>query len=194
MPGAARPRPRPSKGDGDGWVVLFRAVNVGGHQVFSPATLAKELSEWGAKNFGAAGTMALSLGSSEKAVRQAITADLPITPEMVVLTGREFRLALDLAPPQVAAPKDGAQGFASVLLGPPKHRPLLPLVFPSPTKWQLRLVGTQGPFVFSARRALEPGAFYPNEFVEKAYGAPATTRGWPTLKAVRQHLDSLAPS
>ena len=37
-------------------VVFFRAVNVGGHQTFQPAKLAKELSQSGFVNIGAAGT------------------------------------------------------------------------------------------------------------------------------------------
>lgn len=188
--GPAAP-PRPSKGDGEGWVALFRAANVGGHQNFTPATVAQGLPEWGVKNVGAVGTLVLGMGSSAASVRKAIASQVPFEPEMAILSGREFRLALDLAPPEVASPKDGSQGFASVLVGDARLRPKLPIVLPNAARWQLKLVATQGSFVFSTRRALEPGAFYPNAFVEKAYGAHATTRGWPTLLKVRALLDAL---
>jgi len=37
-------------------VIFFRAANVGGHQVFQPGVLAKELAAFDVKNIGAAGT------------------------------------------------------------------------------------------------------------------------------------------
>ena len=37
-------------------VVFLRGVNVGGHRTFRPSILAKELSDYGVVNVGAAGT------------------------------------------------------------------------------------------------------------------------------------------
>ena len=47
-------------------VVFFRAVNVGSHQRFQPSVLAKQLTEFGVVNVGAAGTFVVRKNVSQE--------------------------------------------------------------------------------------------------------------------------------
>src|SRR6266853_4540306 len=65
-------------------VVFIRAVNVGGHQKFQPGKLAKELSDFGVVNIGAAGTFVVRENVSQAKLREEIWRRLPFQPELMI--------------------------------------------------------------------------------------------------------------
>jgi uncharacterized protein (DUF1697 family) len=68
-----------------------------------------------------------------------------------------------------------------VLAKRPRTLPHLPISQPPGEKWQVRIVGVSGKLVLSLWRRLGKTILYPNEVVEKHFGAPATTRNWNTI-------------
>jgi hypothetical protein len=75
-------------------ILFFRATNVGGHQVFRPGALAKELAEFDIVNIGAAGTWVVRKAVSQAALRAAVLRRLEFKPELLICSAREV---LDLA-------------------------------------------------------------------------------------------------
>lgn len=171
-------------------VVFMRAVNVGGHQAFRPAVLARELAPLGVTSLGAAGTFVVRGRVTAAALRAAILARLPFEPAMTICPGRDL-LALRAARPFAKLrAADGARPHVSVLARTPARSPRLPLLRPDGASWQVRLFALSGRFALSVRRA-GPGAMvYPNEVVEAAFGVPATTRNWDTMLSVCEALES----
>ena len=167
-------------------VVFFRAANVGGHQVFKPAALARELADLDVVNIGAAGTLVVRAAASAKAVTAAIAGRVPFEPDLMICTAKQV---LDLAATTAfdRAPKD-AEAMVTVMASRPPRTPALPLERPA-GDWQVRIVAVTHPFVLSVRRPRQPG-IYPNAVVEKEFGVAATTRKWNTIAAIVKALSS----
>ena len=167
-------------------VVFFRAVNVGGHQKFQPAKLAKELAGFGVANIGAAGTFVVRENVSETKLRDEILRRLPFKPELMICPGREV-LALARGNWYADEPAGKDMGrFVSVLQKAPRKKPPLPIEQPAGPKWEVRVVAITGRFALSVRRF---GQTYSNAVVEKHLGVPATTRGWNTIETIRDLLE-----
>jgi len=167
-------------------VVFFRAVNVGGHQTFQPARLAKDLAQFGLVNIGAAGTFVVRENLSQTKLRQEILRGLPFKPELIICPASEV-LALARGDWFDGAPsgKDVAR-FVSVLLKATRAKPKLPIEEPAGKAWEVRIVAITGKFVLSVRRI---GQTYSNAIVEKHLGVPATTRNWNTIETICEILE-----
>lgn len=171
-------------------VVFLRAVNVGGHQAFRPAALAREIAHLDAVNVGAAGTFVVRASIGAAALRAEISRRLPFETEVVVCRGSDV---LDLA--RVGdAPAARARGevrrFVSVMAKHPRTLPRLPLSHPAGDEWQVKIVAVSGPFAVSLWRRTGRTLVYPNAVVEKQLGVPATTRNWNTVEAICKILAS----
>ncbi|MFN2386387.1 MAG: DUF1697 domain-containing protein [Thermoanaerobaculia bacterium] len=164
-------------------VVFLRGVNVGRNKRFQPAALARELP-FEAVNVGAAGTLVVRKAVSPAALRSEILQRLPFEAEVMVCRASEVvALAREPVFADAATPED-AQRFVSVLARKPRAIPTLPIAAPAGKVWEVRIVGVSGPFALSFWRHLGDRVLYPNEVVEKAFGAPATTRNWNTIRKV----------
>ena len=164
-------------------VVFFRAVNVGGHQKFQPSVLAKQLSEFGVINLGAAGTLIVREHVSPTKLQAEIFRRLPFQPELMICSAREV---LELARGEPFGEPPGGknvQRFVSVLKKVPRPTPPLPLEQPAGGKWELQVVAIVGKFALSFRRP-GPKDVYPNAVIEKQLGIPATTRNWNTIETI----------
>jgi len=167
-------------------VVFFRAVNVGGHQVFQPGKLAKDLDPFGVVNIGAAGTLVVRENVRERKLREEIMRRLPFKPELMICPGREL-LALARGDWFGGAPAAKGLGrFVSVLRNAPRAKPTLPIEQPAGAKWEVRVVAITGRFAVSVRRL---GKTYSNSVVEKHLGISATTRNWNTVEAICEILE-----
>jgi uncharacterized protein (DUF1697 family) len=167
-------------------VVFFRAVNVGSHQRFSPGALAKDLSELGVVNIGAAGTFVVRNNISDAKLKAEILHRLTFKPQLMICPAVDV---LALADGKVfGGIPDGKdiKPFLTVMEKPLSSPPKLPVEYPARGKWEVRIVGVQGRFVLTLRR---PGDLYSNSVVEKLFGVPATTRGWNTVAAVVKALE-----
>lgn len=161
-------------------VVFLRGVNVGGHRTFRPSLLATEMSEYRVVNVGAAGTFVVRKPGSPAKFRTALLKKLPFVAEVIVCDGRDV-LRLEKKNPFIAEkPASDVVRFVSVLSKPGGVLDSLPVTFPPDGQWLVRVLASQGQFVFGQYRRHMKTIGYLGR-IDKLYGAPATTRNWNTI-------------
>jgi len=171
-------------------VVFLRGVNVGGHRTFRPSALARELSGYDVVNVGAAGTFVVRKpGSSKAKFRTALLRKLPFEAEIVLCDGRDL-LRLEMENPfgSEPSPPDVVR-FVSILSKAGGVRASLPVMFPADGEWLVRVIASDGQFVFGEYRRHMKTIGYLGQ-IDKLYGVPATTRNWNTIMAVLRILNT----
>jgi hypothetical protein len=171
-------------------VVLLRAANVGGTNVFRPADLATALKRLDVVNIGAAGTFVVRSPVSRTAVRRAFLAEMPFVPIMAVRPGRDV-IALARSRPfkGVALSKD-LRGWVAVMTGRPKHKPALPLLAPPGASWYLRVDEIRGSCALGLVRRHPDRPINVGKALETALGVPVTVRWWETIEKIAWTLES----
>ena len=168
-------------------VVFVRGVNVGGHRTFRPSVVARELSDYGVVNVGAAGTFVVHKPLSRASFRAALLLKLPFEAEVVLCEGRDL-MRLEIANPFGAEPcPPNVVRFVSILSKAGAVRASLPVMFPSDGDWLVRVMASEGQFVFGMYRRHMKTIGYLGQ-IDKLYGAPATTRNWNTITAILRIL------
>jgi len=171
-------------------VVFLRGVNVGGHRTFRPSILARELSGYDVLNVGAAGTFVVRKPGSRAKFRTALLRKLPFEAEIVLCEGRDLmRLEMENPFGTQPSPPDVVR-FVSILSKAGGVRASLPVTFPSDGKWLVRVIASEGQFVFGVYRRHMKTIGYLGQ-IDKLYGVPATTRNWNTIIAIIRMLRSL---
>jgi uncharacterized protein (DUF1697 family) len=172
-----------------GWVVFLRGANLGKHNRFQPAILAKELAKFGFVNIGAVGTFVVREDVSESALRAALAQKLPFKCEMMVCSAKAI---LDLANKDAFAGEqtENLEAYVTVMSKRPAKIPQLPIHAPAKEKWEIKILRVVGTAVLSLRRRIKAGRFYPNEIVEKRFGVASTTRNWNTIVKVGRLLQN----
>jgi len=171
-------------------VVFLRGVNVGGHRTFRPSILARELGGYDVVNVGAAGTFVVRKpGSSKAKFRTALLRKLPFEAEIVLCDGRDL-LRLEMENPfgSEPSPPDVVR-FVSILSKAGGVRASLPVMFPADGEWLVRVIASDGQFVFGEYRRHMKTIGYLGQ-IDKLYGVPATTRNWNTIMAVLRILNT----
>ena len=168
-------------------VIFFRAVNVGGHQKFQPSLLAKELADLDIVNIGAAGTFVVRATAAAAKLRAAIHDRLHFQPELMICPARAVLALVNSDPYHEVSAAANMTRYVSILSKAPRTAPKLPLDFPTPGPWEVRILSITGSFVLSLQRPGKKG-LYPNALVEKQLGLPATTRNWNTLLKISEAL------
>ena len=171
-------------------VVLLRAANVGGKNVFRPAQLAAALEHLDVVNLGAAGTFVVRGNATPASIRREILAQLPFQPEVAVLRAREVVALVRSRPFKGVRFSKDLRGWVATLGRRPKAWPRLPLSKPAGKAWSVRFDRVEGPFALGLWRRRLGGFVFPNQVVESALGVPATTRWWETLERIAEVLDS----
>jgi uncharacterized protein (DUF1697 family) len=168
-------------------VVFLRGVNVGGHRTFRPSVLARELSDYGVVNVGAAGTFVVHKPGSQAKFRAALVRKLPFEAEVVLCDGRDLmRLETENPFGTEPCPAD-IVWFVSILSKAGGVRASLPVTFPSDGEWLVRVMAAEGQFVFGMYRRHMKTIGYLGQ-IDKLYGVPATTRNWNTITAILRIL------
>ena len=168
-------------------VVFLRGVNVGGHRTFRPSILARELSDYDVVNVGAAGTFVVRKPGSQAKFRAALLLKLPFEAEVVPCEGRDLmRLEMENPFGPEPCPSDVVR-FVSILSKAGGVRASLPVAFPSDAEWLVRVMASQGQFVFGMYRRHMKTIGYLGQ-IDKLYGVPATTRNWNTIVAILRIL------
>ncbi len=164
-------------------VVFLRGVNVGGHRTFRPSVLARELSEFDVVNVGAAGNFVVRKPQSRAKFRAALLPKLPFETDVILCDGRDLlRIeATNAFGTQPLAPD--VVRFVSILSKAGSVRASLPVSFPSDGQWLVRVIASEGQFVFGLYRRHMKTIGYLSR-IDKLYGAPATTRNWNTIVAM----------
>jgi uncharacterized protein (DUF1697 family) len=171
-------------------VVFLRGVNVGGHRTFRPSILARELSGYDVLNVGAAGTFVVRKPGSRAKFRTALLRKLPFEAKIVLCEGRDLmRLEMENPFGSQPSPPDVVR-FVSVLSKAGGVRASLPVTFPSDGEWLVRVIASEGQFVFGVYRRHMKTIGYLGQ-IDKLYGVPATTRNWNTIIAIMRILKSL---
>ncbi len=164
-------------------VVFLRGVNVGGHKTFRPSILAQNLSKYDVVNVGAAGTFVVRKPGSRAKLRSALLQKLPFESEIVMCDGRDL-ICMELDNPFAAEPSTPDMvRFVSILSKAGGVRTSLPVSFPSDGEWLVRVMASQGQFVFGMYRRHMKTIGYLGQ-IDKLYGVPATTRNWNTITAI----------
>jgi uncharacterized protein (DUF1697 family) len=164
-------------------IVFLRGVNVGGHRTFRPSLLARELSDYDVVNVGAAGTFVVRKPGSRSKFRTALLRALPFEAEVVLCDGRDL-LRLEKENPFAVEPSaPDVTRFVSILSKAGGVRTSLPVSFPSDGEWLVRVMASQGQFVFGTYRRHMKTIGYLGR-IDKLYGVPATTRNWNTIIAI----------
>ena len=172
------------------FVVFLRGVNVGGHRTFRPSILAQQLSGYDVLNVGAAGTFVVRKPGSRAKFRAALLRKLPFEAEIVLCEGRDLmRLETENPFGSEPSPPDVVR-FVSILSKAGGVRASLPATFPADGEWLVRVIASEGQFVFGMYRRHMKTIGYLGQ-IDKLYGVPATTRNWNTITAIIRMLKSL---
>ncbi len=163
-------------------VVFLRGVNVGGHRSFRPSILARELSDYGVVNVGAAGTFVVRKPGSRARFRTALMHKLPFETEVMLCDGRDV-LALETEHPFAAERRPDIVRFVSILAKAHGVPPSTALQLPPKGDWLVRVVGSRDRFVFGEYRRHMKTIGYLGQ-LDKLFGAPATTRNWNTISSI----------
>jgi uncharacterized protein (DUF1697 family) len=170
-------------------VAFLRGVNVGGHRTFRPSILARELSGYDVLNVGAAGTFVVRKPGSRAKFRTALLRKLPFEAEIVLCEGRDLmRLEMENPFGTQPSPPDVVR-FVSILSKAGGVRAPLPVTFPSNGEWLVRVIASEGQFVFGMYRRHMKTIGYLGQ-IDKLYGVRATTRNWNTIIAIIRILKS----
>jgi uncharacterized protein (DUF1697 family) len=164
-------------------IVFLRGVNVGGHRTFRPSIVAQELSDYDVRNVGAAGTFIVRKPGSRAKFRTALLRKLPFETEIVLCDGRDL-IRLETENPFATEPSSpDVVRFVSILSKAGGVRASLPVTFPSDGEWLVRVIASEGQFVFGVYRRHMKTIGYLGQ-IDKLYGVPATTRNWNTIVAI----------
>ena len=172
-------------------VVLLRGVNVGGHRSFRPAALAGQLQHLGAVNIGAAGTFVIRKPVAKAQLREEFARRLPFASQIVVCRGQELVRLLSHETFADYPERPDQVRFVSVLSGPVRKTPPLPVILPSSGPWLLKVLAREGRFVVGVyRRHMKVIGCLGK--LDTMFGVPATTRNWNTITAIAKVLDDRA--
>ncbi len=168
-------------------IVFLRGVNVGGHRTFRPSILARELSDYDVVNVGAAGTFVVRRPGSRAKFRSTLLRKLPFEAEVVLCDGRDL-IRLETENPFAAEPsRPDVVRFVSILSKAGGVRASLPVTFPPQGEWLVRVMASEGQFVFGMYRRHMKTIGYLGQ-IDKLYGVPATTRNWNTIVSIMRIL------
>ena len=164
-------------------VVFLRGVNVGGHRTFRPSILARELSDYDVVNVGAAGTFVVRKPGSRAKFRTDLLRKLPFEAQVLLCDGRDVA-RLERENPFATEPsRPDVVRFVSILPKAGGVRTSLPVTFPSAGKWLVRVMASEGQFVFGMYRRHMKTISYLGQ-IDKLYGVPGTTRNWNTIMSI----------
>lgn len=164
-------------------IVLLRGINVGGHRTFRPRILAQEMSDYDVVNVGAAGTFVVRKPGSRATFRTALLRKLPFEAHVVMCDGSDLVRVVTEDPFAAEPLPSDVVRFVSVLAKAGGVRAPLPVVFPAEGKWLVRLIASDGQFVFGMYRRHMKTIGYLGQ-IDKLYRAPVTTRNWNTILAI----------
>jgi uncharacterized protein (DUF1697 family) len=164
-------------------VVFLRGVNVGGHRTFRPAALAAELKHLDAVNVGAAGTFVVHARITRARLRAELARRLPFETAIAICDGRDISKLVDSAPYRGERARSDVVRFVSVLTGPPRLRPAVPMTFPPRGKWLVKILARKGCFIVGQyRRDMKTIGHLGG--IDRMFGVPVTTRNWTTIERI----------
>jgi uncharacterized protein (DUF1697 family) len=164
-------------------VVFLRGVNVGGRRTFRPSVLARELSDHGVVNVGAAGTFVVRKPGPRAKFRAELLRKLPFEAEVVLCDGRDL-IRMEMENPfGTEPPRPDIVRFVSILSKADRGLATIPCSLPPCGPWFVRVIASKNRFVFGVYRRHMKTIGYLGQ-IDKLFGVPATTRNWNTIIAI----------
>ena len=138
-------------------------------------------------NVGAAGTFVVRKPGSRAKFRAALLRKLPFEAEIMMCDARDL-IRLETENPFAAEPSPpDVVRFVSILSKVGGVRASLPVAFPSDGEWLVRVMASEGQFVFGMYRRHMRTIGYLGQ-IDQLYSVPATTRNWNTIVAIMRIL------
>jgi uncharacterized protein (DUF1697 family) len=169
------------------YVAFLRAINVAGHAIVSMTDLRDAFADAGClsvRTYIQSGNVIFdSAGVAEavlfQRIRSQVRALIGAEPGIVFRTARQVDALVRSAPFKALGTGPALKLYVVCLAEKPSVRPRFPLRLP---KEALEAVGMKGLDVLVVSRR-KPSGFYgfPNNFIEKELGVPATSRNWTTM-------------
>jgi uncharacterized protein (DUF1697 family) len=148
------------------------------------------MSDYGVVNVGTAGTFVVRKPGSRAKFRSALLRKLSFEAKVVLCDGRDL-LRLETENPFAAEPSpSNVVRFVSILSKAVGLRVALPVTLPSDGAWLVRVIASDGQFVFGMYRRHMKTIGYLGQ-IDKLYGVPATTRSWTTIIAIIRILKTV---
>jgi uncharacterized protein (DUF1697 family) len=141
------------------------------------------MSDYDVVSVGAAGTFVVRKPGSPAKFRTALLRKLPFVAEVVLCDGRDLMRLETQNPFAVEPSSSDVVRFVSILSKAGGVLASLPVTFPSDRAWLVRVIASQGQFVFGMYRRHMKTIGYLGQ-IDKLYGVPATTRNWNTIMAI----------
>lgn len=164
-------------------IVFLRGINVGGHRRFRPSILARELSDYGVINVGAAGTLIVRNPGPRAKFRAELLRRLPFAAEVVFCDSRDL-IRLEMENPFRTEPsRPDIVRFVSILSKAGHSPAVIPCQLPADREWFVRVVASKDQFVFGVYRRHMKTIGYLGQ-IDKLFGAPVTTRNWNTILTI----------
>lgn len=169
-------------------VVLLRGVNVGGHRIFRPAALAKQLRHLDVVNIGAAGTFVIRRPVTRAQLRAELASKLPAGTEIIVCDGREIVRLMSARHFANQPVRPDIVRFVTVLSRRPRSAAAMPMTFPESGMWLMKILARDRQFVVGMYRRHMKVIGYLGK-IDRLFGVPVTTRNWNTMTAIAKVLE-----
>jgi uncharacterized protein (DUF1697 family) len=168
-------------------VVLLRGVNVGGHRVFRPAALAKQLRHLDAVNIGAAGTFVIRRPVTRSKLHAELVSKVPAGTEIVICDGREILRLMSAGHFAKQPERKDIVRFVTVLSRRPRSTPSIPVTFPSSGMWLVKALVLDRLFVVGMYRRHMKTIGHLGK-IDRLFDVPVTTRNWNTMTTIAKVL------
>ncbi len=168
-------------------IVFLRGVNVGGHKIFRPTVLVKQLKRFDLVNIGAAGNFIIRKPITQSQLRIELKRRLPFDSEIIICSDREIYQMLSQNPFGRIPERKKIVRFVSILSRRSRSIPLLPISFPFKGKWLLKIIAIKGRFVFGQYRR-HMGVIKYFGMLDRLFEVPLTTRNWNTITVIAKIL------
>ncbi|WP_187143300.1 DUF1697 domain-containing protein [Terriglobus albidus] len=172
-------------------VIFLRGVNVGGHRTFRPSILAENLRQYDVVNVGTAGTFVVRKPGSRTKLRAELLRMLPFDTQVMFCDGADLIRMEDENPFEITPPPRDIVRFMSVLSKSGRRTTSLPCALPASGEWFVRIMASEGRFVFGEYRRSMKTIGYLSQ-IDELFGATAATRSWNTIMAVIRILKAKA--
>jgi uncharacterized protein (DUF1697 family) len=176
------------------YAAFLRAINVGGHAKVKMSDLGQVFIEAGCKNvrtYIQSGNVLFETPKKDahsciQKIRDKLCELLGTEATVMYRTLQEIEDIIRTAPFKDIETDTDAKLYVTFLSRKPCHKPVLPLLSP---KEALEVVKVNNLEIFIVSRKKKNGFYgFPNNFIEKEFGVPATTRNWTTVTKIAKLL------
>jgi len=172
------------------YVALLRGINVGGKKLIKMEDLSRVFAGSGFKNvrtFIQSGNVIFDAAENNpdvlaKKIEKRLHKSLGQEVTVIVRTIAELEDILKRNPFKRIKPGTDVMMFVTFFSAEPNTRPKLPLIS-FPENLEVFAIRDRAAFILASRK--KHGWFgFPNNFIEKQLGVPATTRNWTTVRKI----------